>query len=171
MTTDSTITATDASSDLASRLSSRMAKAVSQWLAARHALDHGDETLEDIHSDAFSQADDRVTTTLAQSIADLRVKIDILLSDSASNARADQIDALIADVRRLDGERVSPVFDPASFIAWFERSGGAAYAIDGKAYLGCRPSQPLREHFRLLDRLGGREAVAAFILDRAENAA
>jgi hypothetical protein len=73
--------------------------------------------------------------------------------------------SILADLRRLSGETVSPTFQPDLWLVQWEASGGSYLARDGEAIICGDPTNPQQRRLsRELDTANATDAVKAMIL-------
>ena len=71
----------------------------------------------------------------------------------------------MADLRRLTGETVSPIFQPELWLAEWETHGGSYLVRDGEAILCGKPASPQHRRLtRVMEQANGTEAVKAMII-------
>ena len=148
---------------------SRFDSAVARYLYALDRLhsepDDSDE-MSGLLTDALACAEDGVMFEPASSFEDLRVKADIIWCDIASLPKDTHVLLFFQDLLRLTGNAVSPVFDPARWLARFERCGGGWVVQDGKAWLMWPEDDRINDCLAELKIRGGKPAVMDLIRAR-----
>lgn len=133
----------------------------------RNEPDKSDDA-SDLLSDALTSAEDRLVRVPAANLEELRVKADVVWFDSASIPSADHLRHFFADLIRMTGGAPSIGFDPARWLARFERCGGMWAVRDGEALLLIPEGADLADVLLDLDMRGGRGAVLDLIRARHE---
>ena len=145
-------------------------KALAQYLTARNNLNDApaepSAAGEDVASAAYYHSEERMPREPVESLADFRAKFDCLFLDPASIAGPDVLLQLFADLRRLtDGAR-SELFEPARWLAFFEKKGGM-YCVRGEEVFLLTPTGAnLSDLMFELEASGGRDDVNALLLQR-----
>lgn len=150
---------------------SRFDQAVARYLYAYERLhteaDDSDE-MSGLLTDALCRAEDAVMDEPATSLDQLRMKLDIVFCDIDSLPKDRHVLALFDDMVRLTGNTSSPVFDPARWLARFERCGGGWVVQDGKAWLMWPENERINDCLAELKMRGGKPAVIELIRARHE---
>jgi hypothetical protein len=151
-------------------LSTAMQRAVANFVAARDyycslPVD-SDKDENDRAEAAYLQADGVMLETPAENLHDLRAKFDAIWSDAAALPNESTVLAVFADFRRLTGGDVSPIFNPQTWLRYFELRGGA-YVVRGDEVFLLQPDgAKLEDNLFELEALGGKPAFDALIRQR-----
>jgi hypothetical protein len=147
--------------------STAMQRAVANFVAARDyycslPVD-SDKDENDRAEAAYLQADGVMLETPAENLHDLRAKFDAIWSDAAALPNESTVLAVFADFRRLAGGDVSPIFNPQTWLRYFDLRGGA-YVVRGDEVFLLQPQgTDLADNMFELEALGGKPAVDALI--------
>ncbi len=140
-----------------------------RFAMAQAQASHITQDMDDLLTDAIIGAENAVMTEPANTVEDLRAKLDIIFLDIDSTPPERHVFSLFADLIRLTGNTPSRLFDPARWLAWFERCGGGWVVRDGRAWLMWPEEEGVFEScFADLKIRAGKPAVHAFILARHE---
>jgi hypothetical protein len=122
----------------------------------------------DAPSDIFASIEDTILEEPAGSWSDIRAKAEILYRGGGAPAHEKSL-AFLREIALMDGQP-SRVFDPVTWLEWFERLDGCWFERDGEIILLApvegRAKAPLVE----LDACNAGELVRDFIRKRAEGA-
>lgn len=151
-------------------LSAAMQQAVANFTAARDyfcSLPVDSCRLEnDRASAACMQADGALLETPAENVHDLRAKFDAVWGNAGTVPNEPTLRTIFGDVRRLTGNTISPIFNPALWLEYFELRGGA-YVVRGDEVFLLQPKGThLADNMFELEALGGKPAVDALIRQR-----
>lgn len=153
---------------------SHFEQAVSRYLFSLgqlHATTDDSDEMSDHLTDALVQAEDAVMREPAETLDQLRIKADILWSDVDSLPPDRHILAFFADLIRLTGNAPSRVFDPARWLARFERNGGGWVVQDDRVWLMWPDLERVEGLTQELEMRGGKVAVLDLIRARHEKKA
>lgn len=115
------------------------AAALSAYIYARDTLN--DQPLsnsveqDDMYSEAYHGALDRLLKTRAADVSDLRAKMEALWEDPQTLPRADQMLAIMQDLLALTDLEPSRTFNAESWLYDFERFGGGWIERNGELLL------------------------------------
>ena len=147
----------------------KFSEALETFLTRRQYLDNLPEGIspecDDAASDAFLAAEERLIAIPAQSVSDLRVKAEILWQETASLPNQTSIGHFFSDLHRLTGDETSRVFEPESWLRFWERNSGG-YVEQGGAIVLVNAKPDDERTTDLLAELrwhGGEPAVKAII--------
>lgn len=130
---------------------------------------HIGQDMDDLLTDAIIGAENAVMAEPANTVEELRAKLDIIFLDIDSTPPDRHVFAIFADLIRLTGNTPSRLFDPARWLAWFERCGGGWVVRDDKAWLMWPEEEGVFEScFAELKMRGGKQAVMDLIRARHE---
>lgn len=120
----------------------------------------------DYQIDALVQAENGVMAEPAADFDELRVKADILWNEVDSLPPERHVTAFFADFVRLTGGGASRVFDPARWLARFERKGGGWLVQDDRTWLMWPDVERMDGLAQELEMRGGKQAVLDLIRAR-----
>lgn len=146
-------------------------RALSRYLFALDQMHNtGDDSdqMSDYLTDALVQAENAVMREPAADLDQLRVKADILWDEVDSLPPDRHILAFFADLIRLTGNTPSRVFDPARWLARFERCGGGWLVQEDRTFLMWPDLDRVEGLTQELDMRGGKQAVLDLIRTRHE---
>jgi hypothetical protein len=141
-------------------------EAMSRHLFALERLhtepDDSDE-MSGLLTDALCRAEDALMFVPASNLSELRAKCDVIFCDLDSTPKSEHVLALFDDLVRMTGNTTSHVFDPARWLARFERCGGGWVVQDGKAWLMWPENDRINDCLAELKMRGGKPAVMDLI--------
>ena len=126
-------------------------------------IDEQEENRADV---AFFSAYDSLIGTPAISLADLRVKFDVIWSELDALPGPTAVQRMFADIHRLAGDGPSLIFDPEDWLDGFEKRGGVYCVRGDEVFLLTPKGKRLDADMFELDALCGREAVYDLIRQR-----
>lgn len=144
-------------------------RAVHRYLFALDQLHNsGDDSNEsnDHLTDAMVQAENAVMREPAANLDQLRVKADILWCDVDSLPPDRHVMVFFEDLIRLTGNIPSCVFDPARWLARFERCGGGWVVQPDRIYMMWPDLDRMEGLAQELRMRGGKQAVLNLIRAR-----
>lgn len=152
----------------------RFAIALSDFLAARTTLNSLPPSVtndvETACGDAFTYAEDRLISTPAKTVSDLRAKMEVIWNDPAALPTPETIRAVMADVHALTDHEPSRIFDAPAWLAWFEQQGGGWIEREGEIILLIPDKSDLNRMDDIMHELAacdGRDAVCNVIRERS----
>lgn len=122
---------------------------------------------EDALSDALQAAEERLLGIPARTIAELRVKFDMLWGDIGAIPHPNHVLSFFADIRHLDEGHGSPIFNPANWLGYFERKGGMHCVRGDEVFLLQPPGANLADLMWELEAAGGEAWVKDLIRERS----
>ncbi|MEZ5688775.1 MAG: hypothetical protein R3E21_08360 [Caenibius sp.] len=126
-------------------LSDIMRNAAAQYVHAFNRLNDAPEDTseadEDLLSDAYWAARERVIECPASTVDDLRVKFDVIWLDYGASPPRSSIDCVFRDLHKLSSQKVSPVFQADCWLKWFEAKGGGWIERDDDIVLIAPPDK------------------------------
>lgn len=131
-----------------------------------HSTDDNSDENTDMLTDAMFQAEAGVMREPAADLDQLRIKADILWGEVDSLPPDRHVIAFFADLVRLTGGGASRVFNPARWLARFERRGGGWAVQDDRTFLMWPDLERTKELTQELDMRGGKPAVLDLIRAR-----
>lgn len=141
-------------------------KLLATYQAEQHrlAVDAHTEDEVDASSDRLCFIEQRFWRTEAPDLRAILVKFEIANADT-DMPPPEATASILADLRRLSGETVSPIFQPHLWLAEWETHGGSYLVRDGEAILCGNPMHPRQRSLtRRMDKANGAEAVKAMII-------
>lgn len=144
-------------------------RALQRYLFALDRLNSTDDNSDensDMLTDAVTQAENGVMAEQAADLDQLRVKADILWSDVDSLPPDRHVTAFFADLVRLTGGGASRLFDPARWLARFERKGGGWLVQEDRTWLMWPDLDRMEGLAQELEMRGGKQAVLDLIRAR-----
>lgn len=133
-----------------------------------HGTDDDSDEMSDNLTDALTQAENAVMREPAADLDQLRVKADILWCDVDSLPPDRHVLAFFADLVRMTGGGASRVFDPARWLARFERCGGGWVVQEDRTFLMWPDLDRVEGLVNDLEMRGGKPAVLDLIRTRHE---
>lgn len=148
----------------------RFATAMAAFIAAQQAMD--DQELyppvdeEDAVADAYSDALRGAMLCPVETVDELRDKLELIIGCDF-NVQTDEVRAvLLADLRRLTGNRPSRTFSAKEWLQHFEYVGGGWVVQDGKPLLIVCEAGHATKALAQLDDSGCHDAVMALIVQK-----
>jgi hypothetical protein len=134
----------------------------------RIAIEASAEGDVDTSIDRLCYLEQRLWRTEAPDLRAVLVKFEIANAD-CDMPPPEATASILADLRRLSGETVSPTFQPDLWLAQWEAHGGSYLVRDGEALIcGFPTNAQQRRLSRELDTANGTEAVKAMIFQRCK---
>lgn len=112
---------------------------------------------------AWLAAERAALSTPAQTIDDVRAKMEILFQDPMAQPPVEQIMFVMQDLVRLTNYTPSRVFCAKTWVNWFARHGGMWHVDGNKVTLLNIESADLKDHLFTLAACNGREQVEDYI--------
>ena len=140
------------------------------YVRRRNAVDDmspdDDDQVNDA-TDALVAAAERVISTPAVTLMDVRAKLEVLFDDDTLPVEGTDLNEVFDDLARLTGNATSPTFDAERWLVRFQNYGGGWVERDGEVVL-LYPDRVGMETCRwLLETRNGLHAVKAAILARS----
>ena len=148
----------------------RFATAMAAFTAAQQAMDDQEPNPpvdeEDAVADAYSDALRGAMLCPVETVDELRDKLELIIGCDF-NVQTEEVRAvLLADLRRLTGNRPSRTFSAKEWLQHFEYVGGGWVVQDGRPVLIVCEAGHATKALAQLDESGCRDAVLALIRDR-----
>lgn len=118
---------------------------------------------DDLLSDAYFTARQRLIECPAQNIDDLRVKIDVMWLDPNACPLREHINHVFRDLQRLSSQKASPVFQAGDWLEWFQRKGGGWIEQNGDVNFLYQRSDGIKDAMSELAASGACEMVKDLI--------
>lgn len=142
------------------------AKLLASYQAEQHHLivEAQAEDEVDASSDRLCFLEQRLWRTDAPDLRAVLVKFEIANADT-DMPPPEATASIMADLRRLSGTMVSPIFQPDLWLVEWETHGGSYLVRDGEAILCGKPASPQhRRLIRAMEQANATEAVKAMII-------
>lgn len=147
----------------------KLERALNRYRFALDVLHDGSDdsdAMTNLISDGLITAENAVMSAPATNFDDLRVKADVLFADHNSVPRDDHVKSFFADLIRMTGNGPSRVFDPARWLARFERIGGGWVVQEDRTWLMWPEDDRMDDCLQELELRGGKPAVLDLIRAR-----
>lgn len=117
----------------------------------------------DAATETLCQIERKIWQTPAPDLRAVLVKFEIANEDTEMPP-PDATASIMADLRRLSGENVSPIFQPDLWLVEWESHGGSYLVRNGEALICGDPTKPRhRSLTRAMEAANGAEAVKAMV--------
>lgn len=136
------------------------------WLKEQHYITVEASTEEDVDasSDRLCFIEQRMWRTEAPDLRAVLVKFEIANAD-CDMPPPEATASILADLRRLSGELVSPLFQADVWLSQWEGHGGSYFVRDGEAILCGNPMHPRQRSLtRIMEKANGSDAVKGMII-------
>lgn len=136
------------------------------WLKEQHYITVEANTEEDVDasSDRLCFIEQRMWRTEAPDLWAVLVKFEIANAD-CDMPPPEATASMLADLRRLSGELVSPLFQADVWLSQWEGHGGSYFVRDGEAFLCGNLMHPRQRSLtRAMEKANGSDAIKRMII-------
>lgn len=140
-------------------------KLLDAYKAQKHHLIVEAQTEDEVDAatETLCQIERKIWETPAPDLRAVLVKFEIANEDTEMPP-PDATASIMADLRRLSGENVSPIFQPDLWLVEWESHGGSYLVRNGEALICGDPTKPRhRSLSRAMEAANGAEAVKAMV--------
>lgn len=140
-------------------------KLLDAYKAQKHHLIVEAQTEDEVDAatETLCQIERKIWQTPAPDLRAVLVKFEIANEDTEMPP-PDATASILADLRRLSGQTVSPIFQPDLWLVEWESHGGSYLVRNGEALICGDPTKPRhRSLARAMEAANGAEAVKAMV--------